>query len=104
MTVTVVNLVYEAGVYYFGLKVMKADFDYHKELQWESLPHFIFVGILCGWLASCWIWCYSQWLQIKSQAKVVFLKNRYFYVIFSTILIALLQFWNKPAWVGNKGL
>jgi H+/Cl- antiporter ClcA len=69
-----------------------------------NLPHYIMLGLISGWVASLWIWLFSQWMQFKRQSKLQFLKNRYFYVLFITLVISLIQFWSPTSFIGNKGM
>jgi len=104
VTATVVKIWYD---FYFWLgwnSNISAGFVYDNSQSWTNFPHYILIGIICGWMASLWLFLFSQFLQFKAQVPFAFVKNRYFYVFMMTIIIALLQFWLTTSWKGNKGL
>jgi H+/Cl- antiporter ClcA len=104
VTVTVVKLIYDIAFYWGIVASVRSDFIYDDDTKWQNLPHYIMLGLISGWVASLWIWVFSQWMQFKSQAKVLFLRNRYFYVLFITLVISLIQFWSPTSLIGNKGM
>jgi chloride channel 2 len=80
VTATVVKIMYDIG-HTFSLVVnITSNFTWPPEQKWSNFPHFLMLGIICGWMASLWIFCFSQFLQIKAKLPWAFLKNRYFYV------------------------
>lgn len=104
VTATIVKIWYD---FYFWLgwnSNIVANFTYDNTQCWFNFGHFIIVGLICGWMASLWLFLFSQFLQMKAQVPFAFVKNRYFYVFMMTIVIALLQFWLNTSWKGNKGL
>jgi len=104
VSATVVKTVYDLGHFYGYTTNIVSNFYYDDSQAWQNLPHFIMLGVICGWMASLWIFCFSQFLQFKGQLPFTFVKNRYFYCFMMSIVITVLQFWRTTSWKGNKGL
>ena len=104
VTATVVKIVYDICHEYGYVTNITSNFIWKTDQKWSNFPHFIMLGIISGWMASLWIFCFSQFLQAKGQVPWPFMKNRYFYVFMMSIIITLLQYWVPTAWKGNKGI
>lgn len=41
----------------------------------SNIPHYILIGIICGWLGSLWIYLFSLFIQFKNQSKSIIFKK-----------------------------
>ena len=100
---TVVKIWYEIGTYFVGIGGLHGKSISTGEIT-SNLPHYVLLGLICGWLCSVWIYCFSVFLQFKAKTKIKLFKNPYVYSFCALFLIGLLNFNIATGYIGNKGL
>ena len=104
VTATVVKIGFDFFASQHIVATIQSDFDYVGNGNYSYYLHYIVIGLICGWIGSLWVMCFSIFLQYKGQSPIKFLKNRYYYTIMMSLVIGLLQYPFRTSWAGNKGL
>jgi len=104
VTGTLVKILFDYVVWLGWIAVVKSNFIYDVSQTWTNYPHFVMLGILNGWIAAFWLFCFSNFLQWKKQLPGKLLTNRYFYCFCATTIIAILAWPLGTSRKGAKGI
>ena len=85
----IVKMIFEIGVYCEFLKTIKSAEVPSVEI-YSNIPHYILIGIICGWLASLWLYTFSLFTQFKGQTKYKLLSKYISNLIYIVLIIILL--------------
>lgn len=104
VTASVVKIVFDFWAFNGYVATIQSDFVYVGNHNVSYYLHYIVIGLICGWIGSLWVMCFSIFLQYKAQSPIKFLKNRYFYVVMMSLVLGTIQYPFTTSWAGNKGL
>lgn len=69
---TIVKIWFELGIYYFPNDIKPVSSAEVSSTQViNNIPHYILIGIMCGWMGSLWIYTFSLYLQYKKENKLI---------------------------------